>query len=373
MTNKRIKNEQWYVKELISKINNDEINKPKFQRKRKWDILPKNENTPNEQSYIQFLFDTINSVHAITFGQITVNGKIKYSNIDGNNRINAIKHFIDKPFEIFPLYLDNLFKILDKLILGNSIKIEIKEIFKSISYTDIMNIKYTERYFKEIGKQELYNDYINVNGHNMEIEDEVENIQQKLKINKKDNFDINVKINVNLFEGYNTDELCKTFEDINKFNSKLTETELLACRLFNETDFKINDITFRTQIKDEIRKYYNNKAEGEVLNCYNYNMEKDEINAHDFIVSFQNLCHRKYNFIDKSGVDGLSLFFKLYKSLYGGFIDTFNTENINDFQEKILYSCEILKQVISSIFTDQINEKLFNNSCKKKNRNPKEK
>ena len=133
MTNKRIKNEQWYVKELISKINNDEINKPKFQRKRKWDILPKNENTPNEQSYIQFLFDTINSVHAITFGQITVDGKIKYSNIDGNNRINAIKHFIDKPFEIFPLYLDNLFKILDKLILGNSIKIEIKEIFKSIS------------------------------------------------------------------------------------------------------------------------------------------------------------------------------------------------------------------------------------------------
>ena len=41
MSNKRIKNEQWYVNELISKINNKDIIKPKFQRKKKWDILQK--------------------------------------------------------------------------------------------------------------------------------------------------------------------------------------------------------------------------------------------------------------------------------------------------------------------------------------------
>ena len=38
MTNKIIKNEQWYIKNLISKINNNEIYKPKYQRKRKWNI-----------------------------------------------------------------------------------------------------------------------------------------------------------------------------------------------------------------------------------------------------------------------------------------------------------------------------------------------
>ena len=31
---KRVINEQWYVKILINKINNTEINKPKFQRKK---------------------------------------------------------------------------------------------------------------------------------------------------------------------------------------------------------------------------------------------------------------------------------------------------------------------------------------------------
>ena len=80
--NKRIKNEQWSVKELISKICNQDISKPKFQRKKKWHIFPKNDNNPNEKSYIQFLFNTENSVHAITFGQETTSIKICFSKID---------------------------------------------------------------------------------------------------------------------------------------------------------------------------------------------------------------------------------------------------------------------------------------------------
>ena len=117
---KRVINEQWYVKILINKINNTEINKPKFQRKKKWYILPKKENnpnnkSPNEKSYIEFLFEVKNSVHAITFGQNMDSNKLTYTNIDGNNRLNAIKHFIDKPFDIFPEYLNKLFDFIDTL------------------------------------------------------------------------------------------------------------------------------------------------------------------------------------------------------------------------------------------------------------------
>ena len=81
MTSKCIKNEQWTVNQLISKIKNQEINKPKFQRKRKWNLLPRddNDNTPNEQTYIKFLYDTENSVHAITFGQETNSQKNCFS------------------------------------------------------------------------------------------------------------------------------------------------------------------------------------------------------------------------------------------------------------------------------------------------------
>ena len=87
MTSQLIKNEQWYVCELIQKISNGDIKKPKFQRKKKWSILPKNKNTnkPNEKNYINFLFETHNTVHAITFGKEINNNNIEYQNIDGNN------------------------------------------------------------------------------------------------------------------------------------------------------------------------------------------------------------------------------------------------------------------------------------------------
>jgi hypothetical protein len=364
MTDKKIKNEQWSVRELISKINNKEISKPKFQRKRKWDILPKNDNTPNERSYIKFLFDTENSVHAITFGQETNLQKTYFSNIDGNNRINAIKHFIDKPFEIFKEYLDDLNGLIEGI---SSLKEEEKKlltkIFNNLSYTEIIKFKYN-KFFTEKGYGELY---LKIKGDRDEFEKIIEEkIQPKLKLNGKEDFDANVKINVNLFEGYNTDELCKTFEDINKYNSKLTETELLACRLFNENNFDITDNIFKTELEEFINKYYKNKANNEVLNCYMYDPTKDKINAHDFIVGFQNYSHNKYDFIDETDIDGSSLYFKLYKSIYGSFINTFTSENVNDFKEKILYSCEILNQILSSIFTDKINSVLFNNTCQEK-------
>ena len=359
MTDKRIKNEQWSVKQLMSKIDNKDITKPKFQRKKKWDTLPKKNISPNDYAYIKFLYDTENSVHAITFGQESNSKGIIYSNIDGNNRINAIKHFMDRPFEIFSEYLTDLFKIFDGINSENILKI--KDIFKSLSYKQIIKMKTPAKFFRQENKYPLFEE---IREKEEDIEQEVEKIQKKLMINESDCFDDTVKINVNLFEGYNTDELCKTFEDINKYNSKLTETELLACRLHNICNFTINDKPFETELNECIKEYYKDKSNQEVLDCYEF--EEENINAHDFIVGFQNLCNQKYNFIGKTEVDGLSLFFKLWKSLYNSFIDTFTTENINDFIKKINYSCDILKDTISNIFTDNINNKLFNNSCQDK-------
>ena len=359
MTDKRIKNEQWSVKQLISKIDNKDITKPKFQRKKKWDTLPKKNSSPNDYAYIKFLYDTENSVHAITFGQESNSKGIIYSNIDGNNRINAIKHFMDRPFEIFSEYLDDLFKIFDGINSENILKI--KDIFKSLSYKQIIKMKTPAKFFRQENKYPLFEE---IREKEEDIEQEVEKIQKKLMLNESDCFDDTVKINVNLFEGYNTDELCKTFEDINKYNSKLTETELLACRLHNICNFTINDKPFETELNECIKEYYKDKSNQEVLDCYEF--EEEKINAHDFIVGFQNLCNKKYYFIGKTVVDGLSLFFKLWKSLYNSFIDTFTTENINDFIKKINYSCDILKDTIFNIFTDKINNSLFNKTCQDK-------
>jgi hypothetical protein len=131
-------------------------------------------------------------------------------------------------------------------------------------------------------------------------------------------------------------------------------------------DFKIYDETFTSNLQLQIKKYYIDKAKDEVLDCYQYDITQNKINAHDFIVGFQNLCNAKYHFIEKTNADGLSLYFKIYKSSYGGLTNTFTSENVNDFIEKINYSCEVFQKVLSNIFTDKINNKLFNSTCEKK-------
>ena len=361
MTDKRVITDQWSPRQLMAKIYNKEIIKPKFQRKKKWDTLPKKNNSPNEYAYIKFLYETENSVHAITFGQESKSNKVYYSNIDGNNRINAIKHFMDRPFEIFSEHLNDLKEYIDKVDLEHKDKMLLKKIFDELSYNEIMNFKYN-KYFNDNKLEELYNSKLKI--HRDDFEPHIEKIQEKLRINGSDNFDTTVKINVNLFEGYNTDELCKTFEDINKYNSKLTETELLACCLHNICDFTINNKPFETELYQCIKEYYKDKSSQEVLDCYEF--EETNMNAHDFIVGFQSLCNNKYKFIGKTDVDGLSLFFKLWKALYNSFIDTFTTKNVNDFIEKMNDSCAILQETISNIFTDKISYKLFNNTCQSK-------
>ena len=137
VVSKIIKNEQWQARVLQEKIERQEIYKPKYQRKRKWDILPKKDSNPSERKYIEFLFDTHNSVHAITFGK---DGD-RLSNIDGNNRINAIMHFLNKPFELFPEKLEPI-----KLSVEESICIavanQIEGILLKMNYDELMSFKY---------------------------------------------------------------------------------------------------------------------------------------------------------------------------------------------------------------------------------------
>ena len=79
--------------------------------------------------------------------------------------------------------------------------------------------------------------------------------------------------------------------------------------------FKINDNVLRQEIITEIKTYYKEKSKDEVLSCFIF--ETDQIiNAFDCIIGLQNYCNREYEIIEKSDNEGLSLFFKLYKSLY---------------------------------------------------------
>jgi hypothetical protein len=361
MTDKVIKNEQWFVKNLTQKIKNGEIYKPKVQRKKKWDILPKKDKTPSEKNYIIFLYSKHNSVHAITFGQI--NGK--FSNIDGNNRINAISHFLSEPFALFPEYLSKINIFIDYCFENFEVNNQFKTIIQKMSYNEIITFKYN-KYFEEIGEKKLYDEHLKFKRDEFEVY--FDEIISMLKINNEDRFDHSVKINVNLFEGYSTEELNSLFGEINQYDNKLSEIELLACRLSEVNNFEINNPIIKAEIIICIKEFYMNKNKDEILNCYTFDENIDKMNAYDFMVGFQNYANKQCKIICETGNDGLSIFFKLYKTLYQGSLDnTFTNENINNFITKIEKSIAILKIVCNDIFMEKLaNKNKTFDACNKK-------
>ena len=365
-----VDNPRWPVGKLVGQIENGSISKPQFQRKKKWTIHPSGKSVANERSYIEFLYRRRNTVHSISFGKNTFDGnRVVCSNIDGNNRINAICHFMKKPFEIFNDYLDDLSRIITmNEQISDDEKEHLHSLFSNMSYIEFMNFtSFSRQAYEDMGLLEKWKD-----GRlpliRDDIDDELTKLRNKLKVGPKKNrglFNDRVMIPVNIFEEYTTDELCRLFEEINKFGGQLTETELLACRLFNETNFVILNKQYETAIREQVVTYYKEKAKGEVLECFTFGRD-DTLNAHDLIIGFQNLCSEKYKFIPQSEVQGISLFFKMYKQMYKFVDGSFTTENINNFIQLIDRSCELLNEIISDIFDDRVDDALFNKSCKTK-------
>lgn len=351
---KSIVNTSWTVKSLIDRLNKNEILKPKFQRKRKWIKLPdnKNENIPCEKKYIEFLFEYKNSIHPITFGKMN---NSTYNNIDGNNRINAIYNFLDKPFEIFEDYLDEIYKFIDKTFPCQDIKIQIKEKFKEFSYDYLMKFKYKN--FKIIFNETFYNNYL------IKIEDDfdklIEDLQSKLKIDDK-LFENEVCINVNIFENYELHELCTIFENINKYNSRLTETELLASKLFDNYNFIIDNKEFEIKIKKYINKYYLENKDKEICKCYTFDNES-KINLFDLMIGLQNYGFEKTNLIDNFNNVGLQIIYKIWKIIYKDIDKSFIYENINNFIKNYKEAIDILQEIKNKIFNDFFNKIIENN------------
>ena len=286
------------------------------------------------------------------------------NNIDGNNRINAIYDFINKPFSIYPEYLSNFKKFVNDIEeLQNEQKDRLINHFENIMYTDIVKIGRLKLYFGKTDINDIYVNCLSKNGYNDNLDEIIEDIQHKLKIDDSSCLD-KIKINVDIFENYSVTELSNLFEDINKYDSKLTASELLACKLYNLEDFKINNNVLNQSIINKVKEYYKDNKEDEALQCYDFT-EYDIMNAYDFIVGFQNYCHSEFDeIIGNFNRKGLSLFFKLYECLYS-LDNSFNTVNINCFIDYIQTSCIILKEIFTELFTDQIDDKLFSKSYSK--------
>jgi hypothetical protein len=365
MNNMTISNISYTPAELLQLCH--KIKKPKFQRDKMWDIKPCKNNVKknkkeraNNEDYIKFLIKTKNSVFPISLGTYLRENSEYYIIIDGNNRLNAIISFFQCPYEIFPEYYDELFDCIDRINddkINENVKENWKESIKLLSYRNLYTLSRCDN---------LIDDDIGISRTTSRMIDNVfMKLQSMLKFDDGSPYDMSIIININQFKNGTYKEYCNIFEDINKYSNTLSNNELLAATL-SDVNINVNDQRLKMDLIDIIKKYYDNRGHDEVLETYTFESNYDmKITAYDFIVGLQNYCSNKYDIIDNFSSDGTSPFFKLFSYLYISIErDSFTDLNINDFIEKILYSCNVIKNVYDSIMPSNINDKIFNKNSK---------
>lgn len=349
MTNgpKIIKNEQWSVRLLYDNVRTGILTKPKFQRKKKWCMFPSNTGKDaNVREFIEFLQEHKNNVEPLTFGTLVEDNTIKYANINGNNRICAIISFMNAPFKVFPELLETLFKYFDEDEFFFE-KEKVKTIFENVSYDSFMGNARINKIFKK-EEIELYKKNINFF---TKLQDEEEDFFEDIRNKLVKNFDNDVKININTCENYSFSELAELFYDLNKHDSTMSESEILASRLYEATGFRIRDGVFVSKIKKKLIQYYQDMSKDEALTTHHFNPENENINAFDFLVGTQKMLADEFSFIKDFSISGKekSLVLRLFESLYGSEQKNFTSHTVNEFVDTIQKHLKLINDSFNGI------------------------
>ena len=131
---------------------------------------------------------------------------------------------------------------------------EIKTIFRETSYNDFIKINRLNIFLPH----DLYRTLASyVDTHTL-FDNEIQNIQNKIKIDG-DSFGTQVKVLINVFEGYTVDELNDVFLNINQYVSGIKITDFLCSKLNSITCFVIKHTCIKDRIQLHIKNYYNEK------------------------------------------------------------------------------------------------------------------
>lgn len=363
---KNIETKTISVAELKSDIDNKKLSKPGFQRKAKWEKLPReNTKVPNKKDYISFLNKTEHSGDLIHIAILPNNTEA--CNIDGNNRITSILGYMNKPFDLFPEYLSDIDKWINNLnfIIDKTDNENNENKLKEILINFFQNLTYYEcKYFDYKKKLEekydiLYNTYF------MKYRDDFENtkldklIIEKIKTINGNFLDDKLKIAVNYYYNYSEEETGEIYLSLNQYkNGGITHQELAEGE-YDQIFIDMCDKNIEFKIKEHIKNYYKLKNENEIMECYEYN--DGPLNFFQILTGFQIFCNKNYNFIPeyKGNSKKQELFFKLYFYEYNENnikninIKNINNNNVDEFIKNIMDCCNILKNVFSKILPDK--------------------
>ena len=359
------KPDKWSVSELIKKVKTGTLVKPKQQRDATWGLQPiDGKKRASIREYIDFMLKSGSDVEAIIINR---RADHKEYVVDGNHRITAKIEFYDSPLSVFPEKKEELQKFISDNY-HESEQHTIMNIFLSLNYDELMDFRY-KSHFEKCGKGvEWYK------SHMKNAKDEWDEFYEgeptknipsfrKIFVTRQGKKFTETTTIISYFDGLTPEEECEVYIDVNKYKSVFTETAILAAYLYDHTDFTITNSTARSFIETQIREMYKKRNEQEVMNCYEYD---GKMNAFDFVMGYQNWCHTRCPFFEMALVtSGTTLLFKVWKSIFETYDDTFTTANVNRFIDYIEYTIDIFNKVDDRLLPDIISDKLCKTTKKK--------
>lgn len=318
-----------------------QIIKPKMQRKICW-VKKKSNTKTNNYEFIKFIIDIGHLVNPLLFVQrIEINQK-KYYAIDGNNRINAILDFIEKPLDLF-----------DEFITEYDEQIQHK--LKNLSYSDLISRKLTRSYYHFCEKYKL-----------LDIHEKTKNMGEKFD-NMIDTFVeyniFNARVPITIFDNISDEKICEIYESINKGGIKLTKQDILASTLSN-IKYKENEISkYYNILKSYIIEYYNDSNKTEKLDIKEINI--DSLNLYEILLSFQIYLKKQFHSIPKIGDGQLDFIFKVYEYIHNDIKFTKKNNDIHIFLDNIFLICQYINDILKKFYNSKINHRSIKKYNKK--------
>lgn len=311
---------------------NKNLVKARMQRKKRWlDFAPtKGGHKTNNKDFIDFIIKTGHIVNPFLFVEkIDSNRKMNII-IDGNNRINAIIHFIEKPLHYYNKLIPQEFTDDMKRCLGN------------MSLRDILECRDLKQFCKTNNFIEFYK--VNIDNDNIDLA--FENLKDTF--HKHRFFDIRVLII--RFENIDDSKIKEIYEGVNRGGVKLTRQEILASTTSFIT-YNSTELDLYSKIAHHVKLYYDDMDDNEHIR-----IDRDEpvnLNLFEVLLGFQEYCATQYSFIDHTGDGELDLVFRCYEVVFDNFKEKCN--NLNTFMQQLITAWDVIKDIQSYFYNTNIN------------------
>ncbi len=311
------------INDYIKKCNENKVQKPYLQRKKKWSL-------ERNIAFIRFLLKVRNAVMQFVFNKRIIDSKEVWFVWDGNNRSNAILEFVKAPLIMLPELIPEEYpkEIQDKLT-GLSL--------------DKLNKYYNFAYFcDEHGVREWYNTLTA-----KETEDPYRDMKEQLQ-----NYDfLNIKLPTTIFDGADDEYMVGVYTSVNQPGDPIALQDVIAAKVFNNR-YSPTELDHYRSIKDYVKDYYDKTDEALQLNMDGCDIDT-AMNLYQILFGFQMYLSKTYSKLmeapGKSKETSLDMMFELYRSLAD--VNFGRIDNLNLFLQTIENCVKLVMDIRDDIMS----------------------